>query len=65
MGMTTTTAPTHSNQPEWHSGGHLPGSGRWSAHTDYRWQCACGNRYSYGTLAINYQHAAHLREDPR
>ena len=67
--MTTTStpaAPTHSAQPEWHSGGHLPGSGRWSAYTDYRWQCACGLRYDGGHGdGINPRHYAHLAEVER
>jgi len=51
-----TAAPACSAEVEWHSGG--PGK---SAYSDYRWQCACGNRYTYsGTLAINSQHYAHL-----
>jgi len=53
---TRTAAAPCSAEVEWHSGG--PGK---SAYSDYRWQCACGNRYAYfAGLAINYQHYAHL-----
>lgn len=57
MNTATPAAPEgHSAEVEWHSGG--PGK---SAYIDYRWQCACGNRYDeITTLSINNQHYAHL-----
>ena len=59
--MQTTTAAGHSAEVEWHSGGPLPGSGRWSAYTDYRWQCSCGHRYDeILNDGVNPRHYAHL-----
>lgn len=54
---TRTAAAACSAEVEWHSGG--PGK---SAFEDYRWQCACGNRYEALGDGINGQHYAHLAE---
>jgi len=51
----------HSAEIEWHSGG--PGK---SAFSDYRWQCACGNRYDeILNDGVNPRHYAHLAEVAR
>lgn len=58
MTQTSPATASHSADPEWHSGG--PGK---SAYQDYRWQCACGQRYGNATPQagdVNGQHAAHL-----